>query len=158
MPSVSSPPDHGSALRVRTGSGLPSGAPGATQWRPGGRGPPAANSRAKGGQLVFKLWPVQQVHGEALQQRVGLMDESGEGSNRAPPLISGPHDLCNDVSSSSKKSKSHKKPSNTTKSTPSNTTERPHLSVTNPLRKNISKPPTQEPHGRLSLASSPGSR
>lgn len=87
-----------------------------------------------------------------------LMEEWEEGSNLAPLLISRPHDFCNDVSPSSKKSKSHKKPSNTTKSTPSNITERPHLSVTNPLRKNISNPPTQEPRGHLSLASSPGSR
>ncbi|OBS58613.1 hypothetical protein A6R68_10273 [Neotoma lepida] len=38
------------------------------------------------------------------------------------PLTSRPHDLCNDVSSSSKKPKNHKKPSNPTKSTPSGTT------------------------------------
>lgn len=83
----------------------------------------------------------------------------GEGGNLAPPLISRPHDLYNDVSPSSKKSKNHKKPSNTTKYTPPNTTERPHLNVTKPLGRNISKAPTQEPRGRLSaLTSSPGSR
>lgn len=56
----------------------------------------------------------------------------------APLLMSRSHDLCNDVSPSSKKFKNLKKPSNTTKSTPSNTTERPHLNATNPLRKSIS--------------------
>ncbi|XP_022278623.1 proline-rich proteoglycan 2 isoform X1 [Canis lupus familiaris] len=86
--SRSAPAQHhgaGSAVRVRTGPGVPgAAAAAAAPGSPGGGAAAAAAPRAQGGGLAVQLRALQQVPGEALQQQLPTPQEPHQQTPRNP--------------------------------------------------------------------------